>query len=149
MKFNKRAQNISEYAMILAVVSIALTSISMYSQRGIQAVIKEPLDDLGAFGWTAKTKQQAQLIQEIGIEGGVDFEYGPDTPYQSQSSQSATQIVSTSVGGGRSVTLNEATTTDSSTSESFKNIKYDQIKHRIVGEPNPVSHVYQLIPAEE
>jgi hypothetical protein len=44
---NKKAQNFSEYALIIAVVTILLFGMQVYFKRGIQGVIKATSDDLG------------------------------------------------------------------------------------------------------
>jgi hypothetical protein len=45
---NKKAQSLSEYALILGVVSLALLAMQPYFKRGIQGIAKATLDDLSA-----------------------------------------------------------------------------------------------------
>lgn len=51
-KMSKRAQGITEYALVIAVVAVALVAMQAYFKRGVQAVIKTPVDNLGLFGTT-------------------------------------------------------------------------------------------------
>jgi Flp pilus assembly pilin Flp len=47
-KRNFRAQSITEYVIIIGLVSIALIAMQNYMKRGIQAVIQSAADDVGA-----------------------------------------------------------------------------------------------------
>ncbi len=42
-----KAQSLSEYVMLLAILSAALIGMQVYMKRGIQAVVKDASDELG------------------------------------------------------------------------------------------------------
>ncbi|MFA5374012.1 MAG: hypothetical protein WC354_07530 [Candidatus Omnitrophota bacterium] len=44
---NKKAQNFSEYALVIGIIAILLFAMQAYFKRGIQGVIKATSDDLG------------------------------------------------------------------------------------------------------
>lgn len=43
----RKAQSILEYAIVLGIVAIALSAMSLYFRRGIQAVVKVAADEAG------------------------------------------------------------------------------------------------------
>jgi hypothetical protein len=45
---NKKAQNFSEYALVIGVVTIALFAMQVYFKRGIQGIIRVTASDLGS-----------------------------------------------------------------------------------------------------
>jgi hypothetical protein len=46
-KFHSKAQSISEYVIVIGLVTAALFGMQAYMKRGIQAVIKDQADQLG------------------------------------------------------------------------------------------------------
>lgn len=130
MMMNKNGQSISEYAIIIGVIGSLLLMMSLYFQRSIQRVVKEPIDHLGAFGqgealWGANFAQQ---IQEIGIEDNVDPDFSPAVPYESEIEIDNERTVRTFSGGRRRIDIDENTTaTSDSIARSFNKIEYDQI----------------------
>lgn len=131
---NKKAQNISEYAIIIGLIGSVLLMMSLYFQRGIQTVIKEPVDNLGGFGSGIFS---AERIQEIGIEDNVDPKYGPRVLSQSKSSVDSTRTITTKEGGWRQLDVNENTKglelkvgedpSASRINEYYQRIEYDQV----------------------
>lgn len=146
MMMNKKAQNIAEYAMIIAAVSIALSAMSVYFKRGIQTVIKAPVDDLGAFGWNTRTEEQALLVQEIGIEYGTELD-GEERLISTITSEAiAINSLTASGGGAQKLMTMEQISLEREPEleyESFSRIRYDQVSR-----PNPPGRSYRLIPAE-
>lgn len=132
MRMNKKGQNIAEYSIIIGVVSSALLLMGVYFQRGIQSVIKEPIDNLGGFGSTLPSgalQFSPQRIQEMGMEDNIDWSKKPAeylTPLDSTVSVASTKTITTSVGGERKTDINENITSNR-TQRSFQEIKYDQI----------------------
>jgi hypothetical protein len=103
-RVNSRAQSISEYVLVIGLVSAALVGMQVYMKRGIQAVIKDSADELG--------------IQE-------DSEERNFQPVTKQSSQTntvtgpATRRMRESLGGGNRVDFETtANTTGTQTYES-------------------------------
>lgn len=47
IKMRKRAQNITEYAVLLAIIASAIVAMQVYVKRGVQGRIKELADQLG------------------------------------------------------------------------------------------------------
>ncbi len=47
---NKKAQNVTEYALVIAVVTVALLTMQTYFKRGVQSVVKVVADDYGRQG---------------------------------------------------------------------------------------------------
>ena len=127
MMINRKGQNISEYAIIIGLIGSALLMMSAYFQRGIQSVIKAPIDNLGGFGRTDIFTPQR--IQEMGIEDKVVINDGKPAepiPSQSTSSFSATNKITTSTGAGRRLDVDESTKVSSET-KTYQQVKYDQV----------------------
>ena len=65
---NKKAQSINEYAIIIAIVVVAIMSMQVYFKRGIQSIIQDSADQLGT-----QVEQEYNLnsqmvgISEIGL----------------------------------------------------------------------------------
>lgn len=68
----KRAQGVTEYALILAVVAAVLLAMQAYFKRGVQAVAKVSTDQLGGFD-SGLTPQQ---VQNMAIKQEIDPKYG-------------------------------------------------------------------------
>ena len=121
---NKKGQNIAEYTIVIGLVGAALLAMSVYFQRSIQLVIKEPADHLGGFDSGMFSPQR---IQEMGIEDKVDIDYGPAVPKESTTIVNNTNRVTSYVGGGRRLDINENINVPSSTEREYKRIEYDQV----------------------
>ncbi len=93
----QRAQSISEYVLMLGIISLVLVSIQLYMKRGIQAVIKNTADEIGNqkdggqeydFRLEHKTKGDSSITtttqgrKEVRQEGGGQITY--DTPSQTE-----------------------------------------------------------------
>jgi len=59
---NKKAQNFSEYALIIGIVTILLFAMQTYFKRGIQGVIKATSDDLGTPAQEAHLQETDQNV---------------------------------------------------------------------------------------
>ena len=77
-KMNKKAQNFSEYALILGVVTIALIALQPYFKRGLQGIIKVTADDLGSLATEEHKTAYDQTVpsQRLGVmsTGLVNYE---------------------------------------------------------------------------
>jgi len=118
---NKKGQNIAEYAIVIGLVGAALLAMGVYFQRGIQAIIKEPVDHLGGFD---SGIFRSQRIQEIGIEDNVNIEHGPAVPLEFTSNVNNSSIIVTSSGGGRGAGISETTQVPLRVERSYKRIEY-------------------------
>ncbi len=91
-----KAQSISEYVILIGLVSMALIGMQVYMKRGIQAVVKEAADELG---------QQSK--------GLVDVDYKYDWKWKGVSSVEASAKAENrttgSEGGAVSYGTNEET----------------------------------------
>ncbi|MFC1657763.1 hypothetical protein ACFL1D_00040 [Candidatus Omnitrophota bacterium] len=154
---NKRAQNVSEYAIVIGVISSLLLAINLYIQRGVQVVIKEPVDNLGMFGFipdyienmtfgpglsvsevtARKSELRAQRIQEIGIEDNVDEEFGPPIPSMSLSNFDNTNLTRNWTKGRHFSRIDENTRVMIRNNEAFQKMEYDQVTR-----PNTPEHSY-------
>lgn len=125
---NKRGQNISEYAIVIGLIGSVFLMMSLYFQRSIQLVIKEPVDNLGGFGSGIYTPGR---IQEMGIEdkvGWVDGQPKVTKPFNSTSSFSSNKTITTYNGGGRKLDINkERTDVSNRQGESYYRVKYGKI----------------------
>ena len=122
---NKKAQNVTEYAIIVGIVSAALILMSTYFQRSIRVVVKEPVDHLGGFDSGLIT---AQRIQELGIESGLDPVFFPAQPYYSRSRFRNREDTYLRAGGERTKRIFNTTTTDAGAgTRQYRRIRYDQI----------------------
>lgn len=128
MRLTKKGQSVSEYAIIIGVISSALIVLSMYFQRSIHSVVKAPIDNLGGFG---SGMYAPERIQEIGVEDNVSSINGQPAiqgPYYTSTSDfSSTKRINVSDGGARGVDINENTQTPVRRSEFYQKIKYDQV----------------------
>ncbi len=123
---NKKGQNISEYAIVIGLLGSALLMMSVYFQRGIQSVIKAPVDNLGGFGTGLFSPER---IQEIGIEeNSAEPGYGTNPVFESTASFSATKRITTSTGGERKTDNIAESTNVSKIQRSYQEIKYDQVE---------------------
>ena len=121
---NKKAQNISEYAIIIGLIGSILLGMSVYFQRGLQVVIKEPADNLGGFG---SGMFSTERIQEIGIEDRVEPKYGLQVLSGSEHNADNSRVIITSEGGRRLLTVNDKTDIPNQTNKYLQSMEYDQI----------------------
>jgi len=94
-RVNSRAQSISEYVLVIGLVSAALVGMQVYMKRGIQAVVKDSADELGGQEDSERdlqegTKQSSQtntvtgpatrrIREALGGGNRVDFETTANT----------------------------------------------------------------------
>ena len=69
---HKRAQGITEYALVIAVAAAALLAMQPYFKRGVQSVVKVSLDQLGGFD----SGLSPQQVQDMAIKQEIDPKYG-------------------------------------------------------------------------
>jgi len=137
MVINKKAQSVSEYAIIVGLIGSALLMMGLYFSRSIQVVVKEPVDNLGGFG---SGMFSAQRIQEIGIEDNVvlnDGQAAVSVPSESDSTFNTARTTTTSEGGQRQLDVNENTNVSSQINRAYNRIEYDQVTR-----PNTPDHSY-------
>lgn len=101
----KRAQGLTEYALIIATVAAALLTMQVYFKRGVQSVVKVSVDQLGGFG----SGVSPQEVQKMAIQNELDPKYGALKSYNIQTSKDQSATVTTPVGGQgeRRVTINK------------------------------------------
>ena len=78
---NKKAQGITEYALIIGAVAVILLSMQVYFKRGVQSVVKVSLDQLGGFNSGISPVE----VQRMGIDQR-DSKYGRLRDYKTQTS---------------------------------------------------------------
>ncbi len=89
---NRRAQSVTEYGVLIALVALAATGMSVYWKRGVQGITKMTEDDLGKHAeeeytyWTGKSSPRYQVIGdgEFGMLQGT-MEDQPLYQYQTVS----------------------------------------------------------------
>ena len=94
-KAHSKAQSISEYVLVIGIVSIALISMQAYMKRGVQAVIKVASDQAGS-----------QDAEEIDVQKGTKTKSKVTTISQ------GTKSLTSSLGGEQ--TINEERSSTSS-----------------------------------
>jgi hypothetical protein len=102
---NKRAQGITEYALVIACVAAALLTMQVYFKRGVQSVVKVSVDQLGGFNSGISPEE----VQKMAIHQELDPKYGALQSYHTQSTtdQSATVTAPVNGEGERKVTINK------------------------------------------
>lgn len=88
---NRRAQGITEYALIIAAVAAALISMQIYFKRGVQSVVKVSVDQLGGFSSGISPEQ----VQKMAINHELDPKYGALQSYEIQTSTDQSVTVTT------------------------------------------------------
>jgi hypothetical protein len=71
---NNKAQNFSELALILGVVTLALVAMQPYFKRGIHAIVKVTEDDLGSYASQEfKTNYGVNVSSQVlgGVQEGL------------------------------------------------------------------------------
>ncbi len=103
---NSRAQNMSEYVIVIGIVSLAFIGMQTYMKRGIQGVVKSSADELFS---------QSAYEQKVPDKSGTT-----DADETSTSSSNTTQTKTTTrlvSGGATTVTTNKTVSnTENSTS---------------------------------
>lgn len=87
----KRAQGITEYALIIAVVAAALLAMQAYFKRGVQSVVKASVDQLGGFNSGISPEE----VQKMAINQELDPKYGALKSYEVQISTNQSVTVTT------------------------------------------------------
>lgn len=96
------AQSILEYAIVLTIVTMALSVMSLYFRRGIQSVIKIAADDAG-------NQEEAEEIDPLkGIKTASSFDRHTEMTQRKMVAQGGSQISSANVvstGSGSSTSI--------------------------------------------
>jgi len=100
---NKRAQGITEYALIIAVVAAALLTMQVYFKRGVQSVVKVSLDQLGGFN----SGISPEGVQKMAINQELDPKYGALKSYHTQTTADQSATVTVNAKGESKVTINK------------------------------------------
>lgn len=95
---DNQAQSITEYAVLIFIVSMVLIAMQVYMKRGIQGVIKTAADEIG-------NQQDAEEI---------DVNKGTKTDSDVTTVKSNNQTVNTLVGGSSVVNFDSASTSTGS-----------------------------------
>ena len=111
-------QSIAEYAILIAVVTAAVTAMQVYAKRGIQAAVKVAADEMSPFGAADSTGEQAQ-VEGMRYESGErrNRSVAVAGAVLTKESATATDVqrsiqTGETIGGGRSTpSLSESTTT--------------------------------------
>ena len=86
---NKRAQGITEYALVIACVAAALLTMQVYFKRGVQSVVKVSVDQLGGFDSGISPEE----VQKMAIHQELDPKYGALQSYEVQTSANHSMTV--------------------------------------------------------
>lgn len=100
---NSKAQSISEYVVLIGIVTAALLGMQVYMKRGIQGVIKVQADQLGP--------QQGQQVF-------INFKRQTKSDSTTYTSSAGTVATESFVGGGRRKDYKDTKTYTSGTSTS-------------------------------
>lgn len=106
-KMKSKAQSILEYAVLVGIIGLALSGMSLYFRRGIQAAIKVAADEIGNQSEAEETDpnkgtKTASLIQTV-VSG-------------SQGTAGATQRIRRYQGGGQRTDFDTNTTSSGNAS---------------------------------
>ena len=99
----RKSQSLTEYAVLMLIVAAALISMRSYMQRGIQAVVKGPADQLADRVPVAGLGHQ-QYVKDSIQEGGSNLTSHTTVP-------GSTRRTITTTGGTQTNILNSASTT--------------------------------------
>jgi Flp pilus assembly pilin Flp len=102
---NKRAQSVTEYALIIAVVAAALLTMQTYFKRGVQSIAKISADQLGGFD----SGISADEVQQMAKDQERDPKYGALISYHVETSTDQSLTTTTQSNGERSLTINKLT----------------------------------------
>jgi hypothetical protein len=103
-KVNSLAQSLSEYVLLIGIVSIAFISMQTYMKRGIHSVIKVAADELGS----------QQYLRDIDLQKGTQTSSLTETVAQS------TERSESFVGGRQRTTTEKDSATSSSATYIYK-----------------------------
>lgn len=98
---DRRAQGLTDYAVIIAVVALALLTMQTYFKRGIQSVVKTTADAFGGFG----SGIAPETIQRMSDEREIDPKYGALISYHVENSVNNSTRVTTSRNGKRETAI--------------------------------------------
>jgi len=99
----KRAQTVTDYALMIAVVAAALLAMQTYFKRGAESVAKVAVDKLGGFDSGISPEE----VQRMARQQEIDPKYGRLELYSVQTSTNQSVTATTKLDGGRSVTINQ------------------------------------------
>lgn len=102
---SKRAQSVTEYALVIAVVAAALLTMQTYFKRGVQSIAKISADQLGGFD----SGISADEVQEMAKDQERDPKYGALIHYGVETSTDQSLTTTTQSNGERSLTINKWT----------------------------------------
>jgi Flp pilus assembly pilin Flp len=92
---NKKAQGITEYALVIAVVAAALLTMQAYFKRGVQSVVRTTTQDLGGFGGYISIDE----VQRMADDQELDPKYGALQGYKTQLTTNHDATVTTLADG--------------------------------------------------
>lgn len=106
---NKKAQGVTEYALIIATVAAALISMQVYFKRGVQSVVKTSVDQLAGFRSDSASGVTPQEAQRMAINQETDPKYGALKSYEIATSTAQSITVDTPVDGegAKNTTVNK------------------------------------------
>ncbi len=101
----KKAQSIIEYALLIAVATVALMAMQAYFKRGVQSVVKVSADQLGGFN----SGVSADTVQQIAIRQELDPKYGALKGHKTQitTDQSVTVTTLPNAEGATNMVINK------------------------------------------
>lgn len=101
----KRAQSLTEYALVIAVVAAALLTMQTYFKRGVQSIAKISADQLGGFD----SGISADEVQQMAKDQERDPKYGALIHYDVKTSTDQSLTTTTQSNGERSSTIDKET----------------------------------------
>lgn len=124
---NRRAQGITEYALIIATVAAALMAMQVYFKRGVQSVVKVSVDQLGGFDSGISPEE----VQRMAINQELDPKYGALQSYDVQTSanHSATVTAPPESNGEKMTTINNWQDTVKDADQSKGKVFYQELNY--------------------
>ncbi len=100
---SRRGQQIVEYALLISFISLALTTMYMYSKRGLQAVIKGAADQIGT--QESSEPKTGAMTNSISVSDTYASQTGT-VKKVNEDRITETQAVSFSAGNASTLTIN-------------------------------------------
>ncbi len=124
---SKRAQGITEYALVIAAVAAALLTMQVYFKRGVQSVVKASADQLGGFNSGIIPED----VQKMAINHELDPKYGALESYQIQTSTEQEVTVTTPLNGDgkKKTTINKWQDTVKDVNASEGKVFYQELRY--------------------
>lgn len=101
-KMDKRAQGITEYALVVAIAVVALLAMHPYFKRGVQSVVKVSVDQLAGFRGDPSdpgSEVTPEQAQKMAINQELDPKYGALKSYEIIVSANHSVTATTPPGG--------------------------------------------------